>query len=130
MCKMEFQCSISESVKLGHMRHMALVERSEQGLDELPIATVSEWVLQKMEEISYVLGLSSEGLEVLAWELFAELEKRESGRQAKREGASGNRGSLSRELKNLGWSLSYDKGGVVDGEGFGRKMRGSYASRP
>lgn len=37
-----FQCSMGESVKLGHRRQMALVEWSEQGLVEPPIVAVSK----------------------------------------------------------------------------------------
>lgn len=44
-------------------------------MDEVPITSVSEWVLEKIEVVSGVLGLSFVGLETMAWELFAELEK-------------------------------------------------------
>lgn len=71
-----FHCFIGESVKMMHDKQLALVPWLDCDLDETQIATVSDWVLQKIEEVSEVLGLSFDGLEDMAWELFAELEKR------------------------------------------------------
>lgn len=79
-----------------------MVPWSDYGLVETPIATVSDWVLMKIEEVSVTLGLSSEGLEHLAWELFAKLEKRVVVRPTK-ECTRGSKNSerIPRELKNL-----------------------------
>lgn len=71
-----FHCSISESMKMAHDKQLALVPWPDCDLDETPIATISDWVLQKIEEVCEVLGLSFDGLKYMAWELFVELEKR------------------------------------------------------
>lgn len=75
-----------------------------------------------------MLGLSFEGLEPIAWELFTELEKREVARQTECEGRRANKERIPREIRNLNWGISYEKsGGIggVDGEASARKERGS-----
>lgn len=69
-----FLHSISENVKLSHDKELTVVAWFDQSMEETPLASVSKWVLSKVEEVSKILGLSFEGLEVLAWELFAELD--------------------------------------------------------
>lgn len=73
---MGFHRSVGESVKLSHDRQLAVVPWSDLMLDEAPISMVFNWVLNSIEKVSEVLGLSFEELEHMAWELFVELEKR------------------------------------------------------
>lgn len=83
----------------------------------------------KIEEVNAVLGLSFEGLKLMAWELFAELERREMIRQGGGTRGIDMRRWVPRELKNLSWGLSYRKGELVPGEGSGRRIRGQSISR-
>lgn len=50
----------------------------DQSLEEISSLVVSEWVLNTIEHVNEALGLSFEDPKHLAWELFAELEKRAS----------------------------------------------------
>lgn len=82
--------------------------------------------MNKIGQVSGVLDLSFEGLEHLAWKLFAELEKRATIKQGQGvDKGTGEKAKLSRELKNLRWGLTYNNRGESDGEGFGRRIRGS-----
>lgn len=67
-------------MKLGHDRHLALVPWDSQEAIKTLIMAVSKWVLQTIEEVSKVFGLSFEGLEPATWELFVQLDKREMAR--------------------------------------------------
>lgn len=60
-----------------------------------------------MEQVSKVLGLSFDGLEQMAWELFAKLEKRATHKQAHgKDRGNGEKARLVRKLKNLKWGLT------------------------
>lgn len=122
-----FHCYIGETIKLNHDGLSALVPWSELDVDEAPIASVFERVLQKISEVSDVLGILFDGLEHLAWELFSELEKRAMIRPDKENGGrSSNGGRNSQKPKNLSWGLSYDKGNGSNGGESERKSRGSF----
>lgn len=101
----KFQRSIGENVKLDHRRQNELVTWYVPEMDVTPLAEVSKWVLQKMQVVSEVLGVSFDGLEVAAWDLFAELERcsnnkeNEKTRKVVKEG----RERISQEIKNLSW---------------------------
>lgn len=117
--------SVGESVKLVHNKNLTLVPWLDQPLDETPISSVSEWVLNTMEQVSEVLGLSFDGLEQMVWELFAELEKRALMSQ----GLDTDRGDrdkcrVHRKLKNLRWGMTYGRGGGDGGEISMRRTRG------
>lgn len=71
-----FHCFIGETVKCSCEGQYALVPWPDLEVDEPPLSSILAWVLQKIEMVSGVLGLSFDGLEHLAWELFAELKKR------------------------------------------------------
>lgn len=98
---------------------------SNQNIEETPLASVSEWVLSRVEEVSKILGLSFEGLEDLAWELFVELEKREAAQLGEGTHISKVREEkIHREVKNLKWGLSYGRKGVQKEEVSNRKTCG------
>lgn len=112
---------MGELVKLSHDRDLALVPWLDHLLEEDPILTISDWVLNTIEQVSGVLGVSFKGIEHLAWELFAKLEKRIvpiQGQGMDRE--TGDKAKMSKELKNLKWGVSYDKKkGVLSVKGLG-----------
>lgn len=124
-----FQRLIGETVKLGKGQQLAHVGWPVLGTEEPPINVVSEWVMEKIEEVSAVLGLLFKGLESMAWELFAELEKREMNSQGRGKRGSDMRCHVPREIKNLSWGLSYGKRDLVAGEGSGRRTRGNTVCR-
>lgn len=45
----DFHCSVGKSVKLAPERQMALVTWDDQTWDEVPIPSVSDWVLSKID---------------------------------------------------------------------------------
>lgn len=51
---------------------------------------VNEWVLQKIGEVSEVMGVSFDGLEKKAWGLFAKFERREMGARINKAGLGKN----------------------------------------
>lgn len=108
---------VGESVKLSHENNFALVPWPDKLMEESSLLTVSNWVLNAKEQVSGVLGLSFEGLEHMAWELFAELEKRAPSNQGQGMDRGNERKTkISRELKNLSWGLSYGKEGILGRE--------------
>lgn len=115
-----FNRSIGEMVKLGrgNMNSKAIVMAHDSTGPE-PILEVSSWVLETMDEVSHFLGVSFEGVEKQAWELFIELGKRGSIRGLKRKGMR-----LKREVRNLRSGVNYDKGG--QGRGGGGHRGGRY----
>lgn len=120
-----FHKSVGESMKLIHDSQFSLVPRVDQTLEETPISTVSDWVLNSIKQVSEILGLSFKGLEAMAWELFVELEKKappNANQGLKRDLVE--KAKIPREVKNLWWGLSYSKGGDIVGEGSAMRNRG------
>lgn len=104
--------SIGEKVKRKHDKDLSL-DLILMGEELHPLSEVSEWVLQKMGEVSQVVEFSFEGFEQEVWELFSKLERRELHR---------NSGKEPRELRNLKWRLSYNKGEREQSRGSERKV--------
>lgn len=88
----DFHSYIGKTVKLNHDRFSALVPWLDLVVDKAPITSVSEWVLQKIAEVSEALGMFFDGLEHMSWDLFAELEKRALIRPGKEIGGRRSNG--------------------------------------
>lgn len=53
-------------MKLAHDRILVVVPWIDQTLEGAPISSVLDWVLNTIDQVSEVLGLSFEGLEYMA----------------------------------------------------------------
>lgn len=66
------RCLIGENVKNGYEGVECWVLTA---MDEMPdpVVAISSWVLEKIEEVNKVMGISFEGMEEESWAFFAPL---------------------------------------------------------
>lgn len=79
--------------------------------EEQLVIEVSEWALEQIEEVSWVLGPCFEGMEQESWAFFVALQKEQQGFvTGKQKKGRDSRGKIPRELKNLRCGISCEKG--------------------
>lgn len=95
-----------------------------KGVEERDERCISDWVFSKMDKFGSLLGLSFEGCETEARELFCLIERNRMKGRGAFESRSVESKRLKSELVKLESGINYEHSGGCLIEGFGRKGKG------
>lgn len=96
---------------------MAIVRDKDAGP---PLSDVSRWVLNQIKEVSKFLGMSFEGVEQQAIDLFMALE-----REMALQGSKQRHVRVHREVRNLKCDVNYDRSANSNGRKGSCSLKGT-----
>lgn len=100
------------SLNVEQAENTELLGQVETGLEDREAELSSEWVLQNIQKLSRMMGVSFEGIEdqvcSFLFEIFRRMMLKKKEGANEEAGKKKQRGGAPRELKRLEFSINYD----------------------